>query len=184
MDAILEEAIREAYASANEDTRVLYTVEIRHHTLTEPIRIARYPLSGGNMREFRCMIEDGAETDASSMVTFLGVPFEITLPEKSMDTPGTFEIMIPYAGPIIEQYLENAALGGGVISATFRTYIEGREDEGPVEVWPDIHLQSPSVDSTTGNVSIEGSVLDWINRKFGRLIRPGDYPALVGRSNG
>lgn len=181
MNSNLEAAIREAYATAPVDTVVLYTMEIRHETLSEPVRVVRWPMSGPEPDEFRLKLEADAPADAGRTVTFIGVPFELKLPEKSQDTPGQFEIELPAAGFILEEYCENAALHGGAITATFRTYILGREAEGPVEVWPEIYLQSPSIDSGTGNVTITGSVLDWLNRKFGRLYRPSEFPALRGR---
>lgn len=181
MNPKLEEAIREAYATAPADTVVLYTMEIRHRTLSEPVRIVRWPMAGPDPEEFMMKLEPDASIDAGQTVKFLGVPFELKLPEKSQDTPGQFDIEIPCAGFILEQYFENAALDGGPITATFRTYIQGRESEGPIEKWADVYLQSPSIDSSSGNVSITGSVLNWLQRKFGRLYRPSDYPGLMGR---
>ena len=179
--SLLEEAMAEAYASAPAETVVLYTVEIWHESLTEPIRVVRWPQPGPEPEQFHLKLEDDADRDAGETVTFLGCPFEEKLPERGQDSPGQFELTIPAAGPLIEPYLENAALDGGPIEATFRTYVKGREDEGPVEVWPGIIMRSPSVDASSGNVTVQGSVLDWLNRKYGRNITPGNYPALVGR---
>lgn len=178
----LQEAVREAYASATSDIVVLHALEIWHRTFQVPARVVRWPVEGPDLTEFRCKLEDDAPRNAGETVPFLGVPYEIKLPEKSQDTPGEFEISISGAADTIEPLLEGAALGGGEITCIYRSFIKGQEDEGPTEVWPDIYLHSPSVDSSTGTVTMKGSVLDWLNRKFGRLITPGAYPALVGRS--
>ena len=178
----LQEAVREAYASATSDIVVLHALEIWHKTFQEPARVIRWPVEGPELTEFRCKLESDAPRNAGQTVTFLGVPYEIKLPEKSQDTPGEFEVSIAGAGDFIEPLLEGAALGGGEITAIYRSFIKGEEDQGPTEVWPDIYLHSPSVDGSTGVVTMKGSVLDWLNRKFGRLITPSAYPALVGRS--
>ena len=179
---LLEEAVREAYASATTDIVVLHALEIWHRTFQAPARVIRWPVEGPDLTEFQCTLEDDAPRNAGETVTFLGVPYEIKLPEKSQDTPGEFEISISGAADTIEPLLEGAALGGGEVTCIYRSFIKGQEDEGPTEVWPDIYLHSPSVDASTGTVTMKGSVLDWLNRKFGRLITPGAYPALVGRS--
>lgn len=178
----LEEAIKEAYASAPSDTIVLHTLEIRHRTFTEPVRVVRWPCEGQEPVEFRCRLEADADLNPGETVLFLGCPFEIKLPEKSQDSPGEFEVSIAGAADVIEPYLENACLGGGEITAVYRSFIKGEEEQGPTEVWPDIYLHAPSIDSATGTVTMKGSILDWLNRKFGRLISAGAYPALVGRS--
>ena len=178
----LQEAVREAYASATSDIVVLHALEIWHRTFQVPARVVRWPVEGPDLTEFRCKLEDDAPRNAGETVTFLGVPYEIKLPEKSQDTPGEFEISISGAAEHIEPLLEGAALGGGEITCIYRSFIKGEENQGPTEIWPDIYLHSPSVDASTGTVTMKGSVLDWLNRKFGRLITPRAYPALVGRS--
>lgn len=177
---ILEEAVREAYASAPVDTEILHTLEINHKTFETPIRVVRWPMEGPDMTEFSCKLDDDAPNGAGQTVTFYGVPFDIKLPEKSQDSPGEFEVSVGGAD-VIEPYLENAALGGGEITAIYRSYVKGEEDQGPTEVWTDIYLHSPSIDGSTGVLTMKGSILDWLNRKFGRLISAGAYPAIVGR---
>ena len=122
-----------------------------------------------------------AEAGRSVISLENGLVSVIKLPEKSQDSPGEFEVSVGGAD-VIEPYLENAALGGGEITAIYRSYVKGEEDSGPTEVWPDIYLHSPSIDGSTGVLTMKGSILDWLNRKFGRLISAGAYPALVGRS--
>ena len=194
-DDELAQAIKEAYASAPTDVVVLETLEIWHSTFAankggpgHPVRVVRYPVVGQSPAEFRLPIEETAEHDPGEVVTFYGIPFEISVPEKSQDTPGQFTIALGGAGTLLEPYLEKAAVSGGVISATVRTYVKGAgthsgepiDGDGPRDVWGGIQLASPYVDNK-GNIQVKGSLLNWLNRKFGRLYTPNRYPALAGR---
>ena len=192
MNEILEEAIREAYAAAPADTIPLDTLELWHKTLEVPIRVVRWPIEGPEPTQFQLVLEpnaphqEGTETitvdgEQKKAAVFYGLPFNITLPEKSQETPGEFEIAITGANDVIEPYLENAALSGGSITAIYRSYIKGRENDGPVVVWPGVSITSPSIDGSTGTITMKGSVLNWLNKKFGRNITPGAYPAAAGR---
>ena len=96
--ATIEEAVKEAYASAPVDIVVLDTLEIWHRTFTAPVRVVRWPMESWKPTEFNLLLEANAPRNPGATVTFLGVPFEITLPEKSQDTPGEFNISIGGAG--------------------------------------------------------------------------------------
>lgn len=180
LDPLLEEAIAEAYASAPQDVQILHTVEITHKTFTTPARLVRYPLDGFKPREFAMRLEDNAVFDPGQVVTFIGVPFDVKLPEKSSDTPGEFTFHVSGVGDLLDVNLENAALEGGTISAVYREYVVGEELRGPASWWPGISLRSPYIDPQSGDLYATGSVLDWLNRRFGRLYTPSRYPALVG----
>ncbi len=180
MDSLLEEAIAEAYASAPQDVHILHTVEIHHRTFTEPVRLVRHPLEGPKPGEFRMRLEESAKYNPGQVATFLGVPFELVRPEKSADTPGEFTFKVARLNDLLDEELENAALGGGVIEAVYREYREGDELRGPASWWPGIRLHSPSIDPKSGDLVVTGSVLNWLNRKYGRLYTPGAYPGLVG----
>ena len=183
VDPLVEKAVREAYASAPVDTVVLDTLEIWHRSFRStcgPVRILRWPVTGQALQEFQLPLEEDAERNPGETVTFFGVPYEMQIPERSQETPGEFQLQIGGAGSLLEPYLEEAATSGGVLSAIYRSYVQGREADGPRDVWPGIQLHSPYVDQS-GNIQLKGSVLNWINRKFGRVYTPGRYPALAGR---
>ena len=181
MNQILEEAIREAYAAAPADTIPLDTLEIWHPSFEIPIRVVSWPVEGQEPTKFNLLLEDNAPRNPGETVEFLGLPFEITLPEKSQETPGEFTITVAGANDIIEPYIENAAMSGGTITAIYRSYVKGREDEGPVTVWPGVSISSPSIDGASASISMKGSILNWLNKKFGRNITPGAYPAASKR---
>ena len=178
MNDLLQKAIAEAYAAAPVDVQVLHTLELVHKSFLHPARVARWPLEP-DARRFRLRLEDNADYDPGSVVEFIGLPFDISLPEKTENSPGEFTLRITGVGDYFDADLEAAALSGGQITAVYREYVLGREEEGPAQVWPGIHINSPYLDATTGTLQATGTVLDWVNRKYGRLYTPGRYPALV-----
>ena len=179
MDAkeLLEAAMREAYASAPHDVVVLHTLEINHHTFLEPIRAVRWPIAGEAPEEFILRLEDDAPFDPGKAVKFLGLPFKIVTPDKDTDSIGQFKLSIDNVEDRIDEYLANAALGGGKISAIYREYIKGEELEGPASVWQGMTFTSPRMEGQT--ITMDGVVLDWLTRGWSKLYTPGDYPALV-----
>lgn len=178
MNALLEKAIQEAYASAPVDVQMLHTLEINHKSFSQPARVACWPVEP-EIKKFLLKIEDDAIYNPGQMVEFIGLPFQVVLPEKSSDTPGSIQIRISGVGDYLDEDLEAAALSGGRISVIYRGYIIGREAEGPAESWFGIHLDSPELDSQTGDLTATGTVLDWINLPYGSLYTPSRYPALV-----
>lgn len=176
---LLQKAIAEAYACADQDIIPLYAVEIYHRNMVTPARLLRWPLTGPKPKVFTLRHEASAIYDPGKLVTYLGVPFDVTLPEKGSDSPGSFTFKISHVGDSLDDQLEAAALGGGIINAVFRVYIKGEEASGPADYSPGINLRSPKIDPASGDLVCVGTVLDWLTRKFGNLYTRGRYPALV-----
>lgn len=177
--ALLNEALFESYASATQDTILLYTLEINHPAFTQPARVCRWSAATPEPEKFLCKLEDTAPYNAGQIVEFIGLPFDVKFPDKTMENAGEFQFKINGVGFEIDANLEDAALSGGKITGILRIYIKGHEQEGPEEVWSDIDIKNPSIDATTGDVTANGSFMDWINRTFGYNYTPGKYPALV-----
>lgn len=178
INATLDEAIREAYASAPVDVIVLHTLEINHPAFTAPARVCRWPVTDNEPTRFRCLIEPEALYNPGQVVDFIGLPFDITLPEKSTDNPGSFTLRLDNVGDTLDEELESAALFGSKITAIYREYIKGTETtDGPRSVWSDITITNPHMEGQT--IVANGAVLDWLFKPFGSLYLPSDYPALV-----
>lgn len=175
---LLTRAVLESYASAVQETILLYALEIDHKAFTQPARVVRWTAAQPEPEVFRCKLEDTAPRNAGEVVDFIGCPFEVKFPDKSDSTSGEFQFKVAGVAFELDSQLEEAALSGGKISAILRVYVKGEELEGPAEVWPGIHLESPSIDPTTGDISVTGSLFGWGNRTFGRNYTPGRYPAL------
>ena len=178
IDFDLDAAIQEAYAAAPQNVILLHTLEINHPAFSKPARVCRWPVTGNEPDTFRCLIESYALHNHGEVVEFVGLPFEITLPEKSTDTPGTFKLKLDNVGDTLDEELEAAVLYGSKITAIYREYIKGTEGtDGPRCVWDGITLTNPTMDGQS--ISADGSILDWMFKPFGRIYLPSNYPALV-----
>jgi hypothetical protein len=177
MNELLEKAIAEAYASAPQDVIALHSLEVNHPTFTKPVRVIRWPVAGPEPERFSCLLEEDAPYNPGQIVEFIGAPFEIVLPEKSLESPGQFSIRVDNIGDLLDEYLENAALQGGTITAIYREFLKDQELDGPASVWPGISLRSPRMEGQT--LVMDGAVLDWLFRAWSTLYKPGDYPGLV-----
>lgn len=175
---LLQKAVLESYASAIQDTILLYALEFNHKSFTQPARVVRWSAASPTPQEFMCKLEEDAPYNPGQIVTFIGVPFEVRFPDKTEDSVGEFQFKINGVGFELDTDLEEAALSGGKITAILRIYVKGEELEGPAEIWPGINIQKPSIDAATGDLTASGSLFDWINRTFGYIYTPGKYPAL------
>jgi len=177
---LLTRALMESYASAVQETILLYTLEINHRAFVRPARVARWSAAQPTPEKFHCRLEANAPYDPGQMVEFIGLPFDVKFPDKTEDNAGEFSFQVQGIGFELDADLEAASLSGGKISAILRVYIKGEELQGPAEVWPGIDICNPAIDATTGDVSASGSLFGWLNRTFGRNYTPGKYPALCG----
>jgi hypothetical protein len=173
----IQAAIDEAIASAPADLIVLDTLEVHHRTFETPIRVCRWPYVGPEPELFHLRLEDTAPVNPGEVVEFIGAPFELSLPEKNAEIPGTFTIRIDGINDQLDEYMKNAALDGGTITAIYRQYLKGCEEDGPGAVWAGIELVSPRLEGMT--FVIEGAVLTWMSKSFGEIYTAIDYPGLV-----
>lgn len=174
----IERALEEAYASAPQDIIVLDTLEIYHRTFDTPIRIVRWPITGPQPDVFKLRLESNAPADPGKTVDFIGAPFEMKVPDVSLqDVVGTFEMRVDFIGDYLDQHMETAALDGGIITGTYRTFIKGMENQGPSSRWSDLEFENPRFEGMT--FVINAATLRWAVRPYGRLYTAMEYPALV-----
>ena len=174
--ATLQEALDEAYASATSDKIPLHAMELNHPAFTAPLRLIRWPVSGPDLTVFKCRHEVEAELDPALVVEYHGFPYEIILPESSQNTEGAFKFKVSLYNDFDDQ-LKEAALTPGVIRATYREYVKGKELEGPVVTWPGITIASPRREGA--DIVADGVILRWMTKPYGGLYLPTDYPGLV-----
>lgn len=174
----VEQALAEAYASAPQDLIVLDTLEIHHRTFDEPIRIVRWPVTGPKPEIFKLKLDNKAPHNPGQIVQFVGCPFELVPPSQSTDEViGSFQLKIDNMDDLLDEYLENAALDGGVITGIYRTYIRGMEAQGPASIFSGLEFDDPRFEGMTFIIS--AAVLRWAQRPYGRIYTALEYPALV-----
>jgi hypothetical protein len=174
--ATLQEALDEAYATATNEEIPLHAMEINHPAFETPLRVIRWPVTGPEPDKFVCKHEPTADIDPNKNVDYYGFPYELTLPESSQDSEGSFNFRCAIYNNF-DEWLLKAAMTQGVLKATYRQYIKGRELEGPAVVWPDIQITAPRREG--GDILADGVILRWMRKPFGGLYLPIDYPALV-----
>lgn len=174
----LEQALAEAYASAPQELIVLDTLEIHHRTFDVPIRIVRWPVTGPKPEMFRLKLDAGAPQDPGKIVDFVGCPFELVPPSQTADdVVGSFQLKIDNMDDLLDEYLENAAIDGGIITGIYRTYIKGMETQGPSSVFTGLEFDDPRFEGMTFVIS--AAVIRWAQRPYGRIYTAIEYPGLV-----
>lgn len=160
-DSTLSEAIREAHASCPVGLITYFTLEIRHPTLTEPIRIVR------DNAPLTAYLEADAPEDPGAEVTFLAYAFDFQKPEVGPNGSPVMPVTIDNVGRDITIALENAVASTDVIEITYREYLS-TDLTGPQND-PPIHMELKSVSCDVFRVSAQAGFPDRATRKFPTL---------------
>jgi hypothetical protein len=157
-DFTLEDALKEAYASAPASEVILHTLELRHPSFTQPIRVVR------DHAEFTCFLEADAPEDPGGEVTFVAMGFDFILPEVSKSTSPEIEISLDNVTGEIIGYLDAAAQTPDMIEVTYRPYLAS-DPSGP-QMNPPLTLVIRSVTADIFRVKARAGFADLANRKF------------------
>lgn len=151
-----DEAIKEAYASNEDNKIILNTIEIYPSSLSPPARLVL------DYADFVATLESTAPVDPSSQVTFYKSQFKFSLPESSDRLP-MMELSIDNVSQIIGQDIETAIDNMEVIPIIYRQFIESDVSPEPHYILKNMTLKNINV----GN-SVTGSLYfaDYTNRQF------------------
>lgn len=125
-----KEAIAEAYASADLSEIILDTLELRHPNFVD---------DNGNPTAIRIVVayenyslklEQNAPVNGGQFVTFIGCPFQFTLPSWDETTVPQLQIKIDNVDRRITKYLEEASTSIIPIGVTYRPYLAS-DPSGP-----------------------------------------------------
>lgn len=154
------DALKEAYASNEDDQIVLSTIEIYPDSLSTPARLVL------DYEDFTATLESDAPKNPSTEVTFQKCFFEISLPESSDRLP-QLQLKIDNVSQIIGKYIEEAIESQEVIPVIYREFIESDYAPEPHYILRNMNLKTISVgNSIVGNLYFS----DYSNRAF-----PNDY---------
>lgn len=115
-DITLSQALKEAYASANPKDIIYHTIEIRHDTFTQPLRVVL-----GN-RPFYGKLEDSAPENPGEVVYFAPYSFDFTKPEVGPNGIPQMEIVIDNVSREISSALEGAVASMELVEITYREF--------------------------------------------------------------
>jgi len=122
-DPTLDDAMREAYASAPADEVILDTLELRHPTFFDEegqpmsIRVVR------DHKDLVARLEDSAPMNAGESVTFIAVAFEMTLPPIETVAVPEMELAVDNVSTELMKHLDAAVQDPNPIACTYRPYL-------------------------------------------------------------
>lgn len=171
-DMSLEQALKEAYASAPAAEVILHTLEFRHYTFTTPIRVVR------DYNDMSAYLEAGAVPDGGTQVTFIGMAFDLVLPDVQRSASPEIEIKLDNVSGEIIGYLDLAAQTPELIEVVYRPYLAS-DLSGP-QMSPPLKLVVRSVSADIFQVTARCGYGDLANRKFPSEVYTTErFPGLV-----
>ena len=171
-DFTLDDALKEAYASAPAAEVILHTLEIRHSSFTQPIRVVR------DHHDFTAYLEVDAPENPGEEVTFVAMAFDFILPEVQKSASPEIEISLDGVSGEIIGYLDSAAQTAELIEVTYRPYLFS-DPSGP-QMDPPLTLQIRSVTADVFRVRARAGYADLSNRKFPNETYDSErFPGLV-----
>ena len=165
-----DEAIKEAYASNEDNKIILSTIEIYPTSLSPPARLVL------DYDDFVGTLESDAPVNPSTAVTFTKSQFKFSLPESSDRLP-MMEISIDNVSQVIGQYIEAAIDDMDSIPIIYREFIESDTTPEPHYILKNMNLKNINVgNSVTGTLWFS----DYTNRQFpNSFFTTERFPGLV-----
>ena len=191
-DPALDQAIREAYASAPSDTVILHTLELRHPAFVDDggrptaIRVVRnfadkeswlrlggaevqavidaMPVEGHYLVGLVARLEEYAPKDGGRMVPFIALAFDLELPPVDTTPVPEITVTLDNVSREIVRHLDAAATSIEIIEVTYRPYLS-TDLEGP-QMDPPITLTLTEVEVDVFRASGRARMLDIGNKAF------------------
>ncbi len=168
----LTEAIAEAYASAPTSEVILHTLELRHPSFTQPLRVVN------NHQDLTATLEADAPEDPSTAVTFVAFSFRFKLPDVQKTGMPEIEIEIDNVSREVLTYIDQAANSADLIEVTYRPYLAS--DTSAPQMDPPITLVLHDVDADVFAIRGRASFGDYGNRRFpGEWYDAQRFPGLI-----
>lgn len=177
-DSSLEQALKEAYATAPVDVVILHTLEFRHpnflNEFNQPTAI-RVVLDHA---DHECRLEDTAPLNAGSYVTFVRFAFEFTLPEVQNSAVPEIIISMDNVSRDIEDNLALAVASPYKVEVTYRPYLSN--DLTAPQMDPPLTLTLTHVEADDFKVTARASYGDASNKAFpSELYVASRFPGLI-----
>ncbi|MCB1888118.1 MAG: DUF1833 family protein [Rhodocyclaceae bacterium] len=139
------EALREALASAPADRIHVATIELRHATFDQPVRVVQ------DDQDWALPLEATAPLNPGETVTFVALSFALELPDINRDAPGSVKLRLDNVSRTIGEALSGARTSQYPVGATLRYYVLdlSADPPGPVSSGPDMAPRNFEVGDVT-----------------------------------
>lgn len=165
MNPALEDAIKEAFASAPSSTVVYETLEIRQTGVQSPIFIVK------SRRTLVATDENGVQHE------FEPVGFQLTLPPSNEEGFTSLNIAIDNVGLRVTSFVEAAKSQVVPVEVIYRPYVS--TDLTKPQMTPPIVMYLKDVRITAAQVTGRATFMDIVNKKFpAELYTRARFPSL------
>lgn len=172
-DTTLSDAIKEAYASSPKIPSV-HTLEFRHESLTEPIRLALWNSN------WTASLEADAPANPGETVTFAAYRFDFKKARVTSEGVMVMDITIDNISRVIGQSLTAATQSATPVEMTYREYLSN--DPTAPQNDPPTTLEVVDATADLMLVTITCGVESLMNRKFPYEVYTAEkYPGLVNQ---
>lgn len=171
-DTTLSQALAEAYASAPSAEVILHTLELRHPSFTQPLRVVN------DHATLTATLEADAPMDAGQPVEFAAFAFRFRLPDVQSTGMPELEIEIDNVSAEVVAYMDQAANSTELIEVTYRPYLSS--DTSAPSMDPPLHLVLHDVEADVFAIRGRASFGDYGNRQFpGQSYDGQTFPGLI-----
>lgn len=165
MNDSLQDAIKEAYASAPSNKVILHTLEINQDGVQDPFYIVQSRTS------FTAFDENGVER------TFNPVGFQFSLPPSNEEGFQSLTISIDNIDRRVTDFIEIAKSEVVPIVVTYRPYLS--DDTSGPQMRPPLVLYLTDVQINSFQVTAKATFMDIVNKKFpSELYNRARFPTL------
>lgn len=177
-DPSLQDAIKEAYATAGADEPILHTLEMRHPSFLDDDGNAVAVRVVADQEDLTAQLEADAPLNGGEYVTFTAAAFEFKLPQVDDGGLPQIEIAMDNVTQILMPYLREAASSTEVAEVTYRPYLPS--DLTTPQMDPPLTLELTNVQANLFRVSGRAQFKILHNVPFpNKRYTLEDYPSLV-----
>lgn len=171
-DIALSQALKEAYASAPSAEVILHTLELRHPSFTQPLRVVN------DHATLSARLEASAPANPSTWVDFVPFSFRFRLPDVQSTGMPELEVEIDNVSAEVLAYIDQAAQSTSLIELTYRPFLAS--DLTAPQMDPPITLVLHDVEVSIFSIRARASFGEYGNRRFpGETYDAQRFPGLI-----
>jgi len=174
----IEDALKEAYASAPSNIVILHTLEFRHPNFVDELNQPTSIRVVLDNVDHDCKLESSAPLNPNGIVTFTRFSFDFTLPEVQSSATPEIIISMDNVSREIEDNLALAVASPYKVEVTYRPYLS--TDLTSPQMDPPLTLTLTHVEADDFKVTARASYGDAANKAFpSELYNSTRFPGLI-----